>query len=61
MRPFAKTGCYIRLQKDLIDHVFDQDKVIVQTFIDLKQGGPVRFDEMSEALFVWAKELIAST
>jgi hypothetical protein len=36
----------------------DEDKVICETFLDLKNGGDIRFDAMSEALFNWAKKHI---
>jgi len=55
---FQRTGNYISRQKDLLDYVSGEESIIVETFIGLKQGAPVQFNEMSEALFEWAKKLI---
>lgn len=55
---FRQTGQYFTRQRELLDHVSGGDAVIVKTFIDLKQGGPVQFQDMSEALFEWVKGLI---
>ena len=52
---FRSTGKYIRKQKDLLSVLSDEDKVICETFLALKNGGTVEFDTMSEALFNWAK------
>ena len=55
---FKKTGKYIRLQRDLLDVVDCDEQMIVETFLNLKNGGDVEFDLMSDALFVWAKKWI---
>ncbi len=55
---FKQTGNYIRHQKELKELVSDDERVIVDTFIKLKNGGTVDFDKMSEVLFAWAKKLI---
>lgn len=55
---YQQTGQYIRHQKDLREMVSGEDRAVVDTFIHLKNGGEVRFDEMSETLFVWAKQKI---
>ena len=34
------------------------DKVVVETFLDLKNGRAVEFNLMSEALLVWSKKCI---
>lgn len=52
---FQETGRYISRQKDLIEPVSASERVIVETFLTLKQGGAVDFDGMSETLFDWAK------
>lgn len=55
---FSRTGKYIRRQKDLIALVSDDEKIIIETFISLKNGGEVDFDKMSEYLFNWSKKHI---
>ena len=58
---FQQTGTYIRRQKDLLGAVFSDERIITETFMGLKNGGPVDFDRMSETLFAWAKKWIAET
>ena len=55
---FRKTGSYIRRQKDLLDAVSPEERRILSTFLDLKSGGEVCFDEMSEMLLTWVKNRI---
>lgn len=55
---FRQTGNYIRHQKDLSDIVLPEEKVIVDTFLNLKNGGTVDFSKMSEVLFEWAKKWV---
>lgn len=55
---FRLTGKYISHQKDLLSVLSDEDRVIAETFISLKNGGDIDFDVMSEALFIWAKKHI---
>ena len=55
---FLRTGKYVRLQKDLREMVQEDEKVIVDTFVSLKNGAEIQFDEMSEVLFLWAKKWI---
>ena len=55
---FKQTGKYIRHQKDLLQIVSPDERVIVETFLKLKNGGAVEFDEMSKNLFNWAKKWI---
>ena len=55
---FKQTGAYIRCQKDLLTLVSDDEKIIVETFISLKNGGKIDFDKMSEDLFSWSKKYI---
>ena len=52
---FRDTGKYISHQKDLLTVLSDEDKVICETFLDLKNGSKIKFDTMSETLFNWAK------
>ncbi len=56
---FRQTGNYIRHQKDLLFVVPSDERVIVQTFMNLKNGGTVDFKLMSETLFAWAKKWIS--
>lgn len=55
---FLETGSYIRHQKDLLAMVSPEEKVIVETFLHLKNGGAVKFEEMSEVLFGWCQKWI---
>ena len=56
---YKQTGNYISHQKDLLQVVSTHERAIVETFINLKNGGTVEFNLMSETLFVWAKKWIA--
>ena len=56
---FKKTGNYIIHQKDLLQVVSFDERVIVETFLNLKNGGTVEFNLMSETLFAWSKKWIA--
>ena len=55
---FKKTGDYIKNQKDLLTVVSSSEKVIVETFLALKNGGVVDFNAMSNALFEWSGKWI---
>ena len=55
---FKQTGTYIRHQKDLRQIVAPEEQVIVDTFLCLKSGGTIHFQEMSETLFIWAQNWI---
>ena len=55
---FLETGKYVSRMKDLIPLLSPEEKVIAETFMSLKNGGEVRFSEMSERLFEWAKKWI---
>ena len=56
---FKQTGKYIRLQKDLLTVVSDDEQLIVEVFLNLKNGGAVDFNLISELLFAWSKKWIA--
>ena len=56
---FKQTGNYIIHQKDLLQVVSFDEGVIVETFLNLKNGGTVEFNLMSETLFAWSKKWIA--
>ncbi len=55
---FQQTGNYISHQKDLLEMVSPDERVIVDTFLDLKNGRMIDFDEMSQTLFTWSKKWI---
>ena len=56
---FKQTGNYIIHQKDLLQVVSSNEQVIVETFMNLKNGGTVDFDLMSETLFASSKKWIS--
>ena len=55
---FKQTGNYISHQKDLLQVVPFDERVIVEIFLSLKNDGTVDFTLMSETLFTWAKKWI---
>lgn len=55
---FKETGKYVTGQKDLLEVVSENEKTIVETFLNLKSGGAVDFKRMSENLFEWSKKHI---
>jgi len=58
---FRQTGCYIRHQTDLLEVVSPDERAITETFLHIKNGGAVAFQEMSEMLFEWAKKWVCKT
>lgn len=56
---FKQTGNYIRHQKELLQVVSADEQTIVSNFLNLKKGGTVEFDLMSETLLIWSKKWIA--
>ena len=56
---FKQTGNYISHQKELLKVVSSDERLIVETLMNLKNGGEVDFHSMSETLFVWAKKWIS--
>jgi len=56
---FKQTCKYIRLQKDLLQVVSSNEQIIVETFMNLKNGGTIDFNLMSETLFAWSKKWIS--
>ena len=56
---FKQTGKYVKHQSELRDVVSTDERVIVDTFLNLKNGGIVDFNSMSEALFAWSKKWIS--
>lgn len=55
---FRKTGEYIHLMKELMKFTTDEDRVILEIFLQLKKGEAVKFNQMSEILFNWSKKII---
>lgn len=58
---FRETGTYIRHQADLQDVVSGEEQEITKTFLQLKRGGEIRFEEMSAVLMNWAQHWIQNT
>ena len=56
---FKRTAKYIKHQSELRNIVSNDERVIVDTFLNLKNGGMVDFNLMSETLFDWSKKWIA--
>ena len=56
---FRETGNYVQNQRELRACVADDDRMILDTFLTLKNGGEVCFQQMSETLFAWAQYRIA--
>ena len=56
---FKQTENYISHQKDLLQVVSSDERSIVETFLNLKNGGVVEFNLMSEKLFAWSKKWIS--
>ena len=58
---FRQTGTYLRHQNQLLELAETEERKIVETFLALKNGGTVAFEEMSEQLFRWAGKWIVNT
>ena len=56
---FKQRGKYVKHLCELRDVVSTDERVIIDTFLSLKNGGAVDFNSMSEALFVWSRKRIA--
>ena len=56
---FKQTGSYISHQKELLQVVSSDEQVIIESFLNLKNGRMVDFNLMSETLFAWSKKWIA--
>ena len=57
---FKQTGNYIKQQKELQLLVSSDERVIIDTFLYLKNGGNVDFCKMSDELFAWCKKKLAN-
>ena len=55
---FKQTGNYISQQKELLKVASSDERGIVETFLNLKNGGTVDFNLLSETLFAWSKKWI---
>ena len=58
---FKQTGKYIRLQKELLTVVSVDERMIVEAFLNLKSGGAVEFNLMSDTLFAWSQKWIGES
>ena len=56
---FKQNGNYIKHQEELLQAVSSNERGIIETFLNLKNGGTVDFNLMSETLFVWSKKWIS--
>ena len=56
---FKQTGNYISHQKELLQVVSSDERDIVETFLNSKNGETADFNLMSETLFAWSKKWIA--
>ena len=55
---FKQTENYVKQQKELHKVASCDEQAIVETFLNLKNGGAVDFDSMSKTLFAWSKKWI---
>ena len=56
---FKQTGNYIKNLKDLLRVVSSDEQEIVEVFVNLKNGGMIDFDLMSNIIFDWTKKWIS--
>ena len=55
---FKQTRKYIKYLSELLNVVTSDERLILETFLNLKNGGTIDFNLMSEALFAWSKKCI---
>ena len=55
---FKQTRKYIKYLSELLNVVTTDERLILETFLNLKNGGTIDFNLMSEALFAWSKKCI---
>lgn len=53
---FKQTGHYIRQQSELLEIVLSEERIIVDTFLTIKNGGVIDFKEISNILFTWSQK-----
>lgn len=58
---YMQTRKFIRHQKKLLQTAAPDERIIVETFLNLRSGGAVDFNSMSEILFDWSKKWIYET
>ena len=58
---FKQTGKYIKHQKELLSVASPDERVILNTILNIKDGGSVDFSPMSEALLTWSKKWIVES
>lgn len=58
---YRQTGRYIHRHGELLELVSGEERLILETALRLKNGEAVNFEEMSNALFVWAGKWIRNT
>ena len=58
---FKQTGNYISHQKELLQVVSSDERDIVEIFLNLKNGGTIDFNLMSETLFAWSRKWISES
>ena len=56
---FKQNGNYIKHQEELLQAVSSNERGIIETFLNLKNGGTVDLNSMAETLFNWSKKWIA--
>ena len=54
---FKQTRKYIKYLNELLNVATTDDRLIVETFLNLKNGGTIDFNLMSESLFGWSKKI----
>ena len=52
---YRQSGEYIKRQQDLLYKVNDEERKIVSSFLDIKNGGKIDFELLSNILFEWSK------
>ena len=57
---FKQTGHYIRQQSELLEIVLSEERIIVDTFLTIKNGGVIDFKEMSNILFTWSQKWLTN-
>ena len=55
---FKQTRKYIKYLSELLNVATTDERLIVETFLNLKNDGTIDFNLMSEALFAWSKKCI---
>lgn len=55
---FQQTGRYASNKKDLLKMPDTENRLILSTFLEIKQGREMDFQKMSENLFNWSKRII---